>query len=161
MLTKDIAQLLVSAFAPFVALWIANLQRKERLSCFISYGGQWGDTPFLGVHNRSTQTVAIIGTRYLSGGLWRRPVEGTALDYEDPIDIRFPYMITPGEVLKLRLDEHHAKRIAEAVTGRRLLAARMLRRSRVLVECQSSAGTRYRTSGEAALPWIDQVSWRR
>lgn len=165
MLTKDIAQLVVSGFAPFVAagaaLWIASLQRRERLSCFISYGGQFAETSFMGVHNRSAQTVAIIGVRYLSGGLWRVPREGTALDYEDPTDISFPYLIAPGEVLKLWLDEHQAKICAEAVTGWPLLFARLLRRSRVLVEFQSSAGTRYRTSGERILPWRDRVPWRR
>jgi len=150
MLTKDLAQLLVSAVAPFVAagaaLWIASLQRRVWLSYVISYGGEWADRPFLGVHNRSTQTVAIIGARYLSGGLLRRPLEGTALDYEDPSDIRFPHMKAPGELLRLNVDEHQAKKIAEAVTGRRMLTARVLRRSRLLVECQSSADTRYRTS---------------
>jgi hypothetical protein len=163
--TKDAAQLFVSAIAPFVAagaaLWIASVQRKERLSCFISYGGQFADTSFVGVHNRSAQTVAIIGVRYLSGGSWRVPREGTALDYDDPSDIRFPYMIAPGEVLTLPLDEHQAKKCAEAVVGWSLLAARLLRRSRLLVECQSSAGTRYRTGGERVLPWSDRVPWRR
>lgn len=163
--TKDAAQLLVSAIAPFVAagaaLWIASVQRRERLSCFISYGGQFADTSFVGVHNRSAQTVAIIGVRYLSGGLWRVRQKGTALDYDDPTDISFPYLIAPGEVLKLWLDENQAKICAETVTGRPLLIARLLRRSRLLVECQSSAGTCYRTSGEAILPWDDRVAWYR
>lgn len=161
LLTKDVAQLLVSATAPFVAagaaLWIASLQRRERLSCFISYGGQYGDTSFLGMHNRSGQTVAITSIRYLAGGPWRTLRRGTALDYEDPSDLRFPYKIAAGEILKLEIDEHQAKMLAETVTGWRLLTLKLFRRSRVLIECQSSAGARYRTSAEPALPWDYQL----
>ena len=117
MATNDILQLGVSLIAPFVAaggaLWIYSLQQRERVSCFITYGfggREYEELSFLGIHNRSNQAIAVIAVRYRCGIVRRKACQGTALSYEDPSDLGFPYVVSPGEIRKLWLDEHHTIR---------------------------------------------------
>jgi hypothetical protein len=167
MTAKDVWQLVVSGLAPFIAaggaLWIYSLQHRERISCFITfgYGREWEETSLISIHNRSSQPVAITRIRYRFGILFRKPSQGTALDYEDPTDLDFPYVVGAGEIRKLKLDEHHAIRLAQTVGKLRIWAARVLRRSRFTVECTTSTGAKYETSGEPILPWKDQLPWKR
>lgn len=167
MTTKDVLQLAASLVVPFIAaggaLWIASQQRKERVSCFISWGyGRGGqEVSLVGIHNRSSQTVAITRIRYLSGIVIRSAAEGTALNYDDPTDLGFPYLVAPGEIRTIELDQHMAGRLARSFGKGRLFLARLFRRSRILVECQTTTGARYRASAETVLPWSDQLSWKR
>src|SRR6185369_684534 len=157
--TKDMLQLGVSIVAPFVAaggaLWIYALQQRERVSCFITYGygREYDEIDFLGIHNRSSQPIAVVAVRYRSGVLVRKSGQGTALNYEDPTDLAFPYVVGPGEIRKLWLDDVQALRLAKSVGFLRRLMARLLHRSRILVECETSTGARYATSAEKVLPW--------
>lgn len=167
MTTKDVWQLAATIVVPFVAagggFWLYALQQKERVSCFIThdFGREYDEFSLVGVHNRSNQAVAITRVRYLSGVIFQTPNQGTALDYEDPTDLGFPYMVGPGEIRKLALEESQAARLAKNVGPIRCLLARFLRRSRISVECQTSTGARYRTSAEQVLPWDEQLPWRR
>lgn len=167
MMTKDVAQLIVSAVAPFIAagaaLAIAAASRKERASIVVSFGydGNYDAIDYLVIHNRSLQTIAITSVRYYAGVIWRTPVDGTALDYDDPTDLDFPYVVEPGKLRRLRLDTGAAERIARRVGPLRRAVAWALRRSRFLVICRSTASATYRTSGEPILPWDDQLPWRR
>jgi hypothetical protein len=167
MTTKEVLQLAVSALAPFIAaggaLWLYTLQHRERVSCFLShgYGRDHEEVTFVGIHNRSTQPVVITAVRYRYGVIVRRAAQGTAIDYEDPIDLGFPYTVQSGEVRLIRLDEHQARRLATQAGLAQRCVAWALRRSRLLVECQTTTGARYRTSGEKALPWLDQLPWKR
>lgn len=167
MTAKDVWQLVVSALAPFiaagVALWIATIQQRERVSCFITWGvdQEYNEYPVLGIHNRSSQPVAITAVRYRVGIIIRKLAQGTALDYEDPFDLAFPYVVAPGEIRRLALQEHQALKLAESVGRWRVLLARILRRSRVLVECTTTTGASYYTSAEKVLPWDLQLSWKR
>lgn len=165
--SKDIAQLLVSAIAPLIAaagaLGVARLSFRERVSIAITWGTDYRsqDVSFIAIHNRSSQAVAITTVRYVSGVFWRTAEDGTALDYEDPSDLAFPYLIEPGKILRLRLNEYAAKRLAKESSRTQTVMAWALRRSRFLVECRSTAGSRYRTSGEPILSWDDQLPWKR
>ena len=164
---KDVAQLVVSALAPFVAagsaLALLAFGRRERVSTVIGWehDARYGEMDLIVIHNHSDRAVAIHAIRYLEGVIWRTAQQGTALDYEDPTDLGFPYLIQPNEMRRLRLDSMQARRLARRAGRWRKLVALVLRRSRILVECQSTAGTRFRTSGEPALPWDDQLPWRR
>jgi len=96
MATKDILQLGVSLVAPFVAvggaLWIYALQQRERVSGFITYGfggREYDELSYLGIHNRSTQAIAVIAVRFRCGIIWRKACQGTALNYEDRSASRF------------------------------------------------------------------------
>ena len=167
MTTKDYLQLGVSLVAPFVAagvaLWIATLQQRERVSSFITwgYGPDYGEFTQIGIHNRSSQPIAITDIGYLYGVVFRTRAQGTALDYEDPLDLGFPYVVEPGEIRRLKLDEEQARRLANKIGFIRRFLARVFRRSRILIQCKTSTGARYRTSAEKALPWDEQLPWKR
>ena len=83
------------------------------------------------------------------------------VELRGPISLAFPYVVAPGEIQKLWLDENKALGLAKSVGGLRYVVARLLRRSRILVECETSTGTRYCTSGEKVLDWDEQVPWKR
>ena len=79
MTAKDVWQLIASIVAPFVAaggaFWLYALQHRERISCFITfgYGHGWQEISLIGIHNRSSQPVAIRQIRYRSGMIFRKP----------------------------------------------------------------------------------------
>lgn len=168
---KDIAQLVVSAVAPFVAvggaLLLAAYHRRERIACVISYGmtqdmtGRPQEASFLSVHNLTGQNVAINRLRYLSGFPRRGSKVGTALEFSDPYDLNFPYMVGPGEIRNFHLDEAQALRLASDVKGVALLACRLLRRDRIAVEATTTTGLRKKVAAEAVLQWTDRAPWAR
>lgn len=166
--TKDILQLAVSAVVPFIAaagaVWLSSLQRKERISCTLTFGfggPEHGERTFLSVHNYGDKMVAISRINYVEGIVFRRRQVKTALEFEDPDDLDFPYPVDPDKIRHFMLEELYAKRIAEAVTAPRALLARILRRPRLLVECETTRGTKARIAAEQVLPWKDQATWTR
>jgi len=166
----ELAHLIVSAVAPFVAAGAALVgiafQRRERVACVITYGmthdhqGRPEEAAFLTVHNLSNQTIAVSRVRYLRG-IPRSPNEGTALDYSDPFDLNFPYMVAPGDIRRLQLDDTQALRLAEKVSGVPAFAARLLRRHRIKVELTTTTGLRQSIGGEGVLSWNDRAPWLR
>jgi hypothetical protein len=156
--------------SPFVAagtaVFLARRSDRERVSSFVDWSFKWGedgpyDWLYIGIHNHSPHKLAVISIRFLSGGFPRKASEGTALYYEDPFDLSFPYSIEPGEIITKALDEEAARKIVADSWRITSFANRMLRRSRVKVECLTTAGTVLRASGEAALPWDERQRWAR
>lgn len=161
------AQLAIAAATPFiaafVAVWVANFSAQERLSVFISYG--WSgqkELSFVGVHNRSPQTIWIIDIRFVrrTGLRWRRD-EYVAIDYDDPTDLAFPYDVAPGATRRLVLDDEHAIRYAQGCGRLATFVARRFRRDRFAVECTTTSGKRVRTPGEKMLPYKEQYAGAR
>jgi hypothetical protein len=164
---KDLAPIISPILSPIIAAVtaIALFQRKEqeRVHCTIEWryighpDGEYED-PFLVIHNRSDRSVAIKDLRYLTGAFWRRRSDHTALGYDDPEDIDFPYLVEPGKLKKIRLDEHQATRIANEVSA----PARILSRAgrpRIKVEAVTTAGKRIRVSAEGAIAWKKRPAW--
>ena len=167
---KDIAQLAVSAVVPFIAvggaLLVAAAPHRERIACIVSWGWIYGgegpdEAPFLIIHNRGTQSVAVSAVRYLAGFPAKIRGSGTALDYEDPTDVNFPYIVAPGEIKRLRLDEMMALRLIGELPRFQALAARLFRRPRIFVEATTTTGLRKKTEAESTLPWTSRASWMR
>jgi hypothetical protein len=164
---KDYAPIISPILSPIIAAVTAIVlfQRKEqeRVHCSIEwrYGGRPDGQyvePFLVVHNRSDRSIAIKDLRYLTGALWRRRSNHTALGYDDPEDIDFPYLVEPGKLKNIRLDEHQATQIADGVW----MPARFLSRvgrARIKVEAVTTAGKRIRVSGEGAIAWKKKPAW--
>lgn len=164
---KDFAPIASPILSPIIAAITAIIlfQRKEqeRVHCSIEWryvghaDGQY-EEPFLVVHNRSDRSVAIKELRYLTGALWRRRSDHTALGYDDPEDIDFPYLVEPGKLKNIRLDEQQATRIADEVW----MPARFLSRigrARIKVEAVTTAGKRIRVSAEDAIAWKRKPAW--
>ena len=164
---KDFAPIVSPILSPIIAAATAIVlfQRKEqeRVHASIEWryvahpDGQY-EEPFLVVHNRSDRSVAIKDMRYVSGVLRRVRSDSTALGYDDPEDIDFPYLVEPGKLRNIRLDEHQATRIADEASwlGRLLSRAG---RARIKVEAVTTAGKRIRISAEDAIAWKKKPAW--
>ena len=158
-----VSPILSPAIAAVTAIVLFQRKEQERVHCTIEWryvghpDGQYED-PFLVVHNRSDRSVAIKDLRYVTGALWRRRNDQTALGYEDPEDIHFPYLVEPGKLKNIRLDEHQATRIADEVTAPARMLSR-LGRPRIKVEAVTTAGKRIRISAEGAIAWKKRPAW--
>ena len=159
-----IAQIvLTAAVATGTTLFVNARQERERVACFVDWRYVEDDHgvheyPYLGVHNRSPQPIAVHSVRYwLTGLLVYKPQEGTALEYEDPLELAFPYLVPSGEIRTLPLDAEQAGRLAEGVGGLKLSLFKALGTHRILVEVLTTARTRILVPAEGALPWSDQL----
>jgi len=113
---------------------------------------------YVGVHNRSTQPIAVHGLRYIRNGIFtENPSEGTALLHEDPFDIKFPYLVQVGEIKSLYINDKTASDLLIEVGKARDLLSRITGRPRIFIEIRTTAGTRIRTSAEPALPWDQRL----
>ena len=153
-----------SVIGPFLgalaALHLQSRQHAERVSCFVDWSMDWDerDGPssscYVGVHNRSTQPIAVHGLRYIRNGIFSTdPSEGTALMHDDPFDIGFPYLVQAGEIKSLYIDDEMASALLAKIGRARDLLSRITGRPRIFIEVRTTAGTRIRTSAEPALPW--------
>jgi len=160
---------LVSPFvAAGTAVWLARRQDRERVSCYVDWEYGWDDERgysyeylYVGIHNRSAARIVIRSIRILNGSFPRRAQEGTFLNYDDPMDLSFPYSIEPGAILKFAADEAMTRKIMAGMWRITKAANVLLRRPRLMVECVTTAGTRLRGSAEEALPWVERQAWAR
>jgi hypothetical protein len=159
-----IAQVAVTALiATATTLLVQARQERERVSCFIDWRYSEtpegiDDNPYLGVHNRSAQPIAVHSARWVVNGFFmRRHIEGTALAFEDPFDLNFPYIVAPGAISSLVLDGHDAKRYAAKTTGIKAALFSFLGMHRILIEVRTTAQTRLLVPAEAALPWDTRI----
>ena len=140
-------RLAVSALAPFVAIWAASNQWRERIAGYTAYlegQDEEGYPEFysaVGLHNRSSQSVVVTDVTFAVGLRRKLNLPYTALLYEDPTDLRFPYIIGPGETWNRSIDLDDARRL-RAMLGRiERLLCRLTRRGTVAVVCRTSAGS--------------------
>jgi hypothetical protein len=167
--TKDFAQIAVAAIAPFVAVGgaviLAAQQRRERIACFISWGYARGmdgapeEAAYLGVHNLTLQSVAINRVDYLGPGPYRKRQSRTAIYYEDPFEVAFPYLVKAGEIRNIRIDESQGTQLALTASRLRYAYARIFKRHRILLECETTTGRRRRIKAELVLDWKDRAPW--
>lgn len=166
---KDFSPIVSPVLSPIIAAATAIIlfQRKEqeRVHCSIEWrymgrpDGEY-EEPYLVVHNRSDRSVAIKDLRFATGALWRRRSDQVALGFDDPEDINFPYLVEPGKLRNIRLDEHLATKIADGVWAPARLLSRV-GRPRVKVEAVTTAGKRVRISAEDAIAWQKKPAWLR
>lgn len=158
-----IGPILSPVIAAVTAIVLFQRKEQERVHCTIEWryighpDGQYED-PFLVVHNRSDRSVAIKDLRFIIGVLRRTRSEHTALGYNDPDEVDFPYLVEPGKLRNIRLDEHQAVRLADEVSW---LARTLSRvgRPRLKLEAVTTAGKRIRISAEDAIPWKKKPDW--
>lgn len=164
---KDYSPLVSPILSPIIAAVTAIVlfQRKEqeRVHCtvewkYVGHPDGQREEPFLIVHNRSDRSVAIKDLRFLSGVLGRKRSETTALGYDDPEHIDFPYLVEPGKLRSLQLDEYQATKIADSASWAGRLLSRV-GRPRVRVQATTTAGKRITVSAEDAIAWKKKPTW--
>ncbi|MCJ2186356.1 hypothetical protein [Novosphingobium beihaiensis] len=151
-----------SAAATFSAIWIASREDREVFDLHISWqwfgGGKYAELPFVYISNRSKQSIIIVDIEWLHGALKRCPDRGTALFYEDPGDLNFPYEVPAGSTEKLFLDEDGARNAFEKASKFANWFG-WLGRSSMWLRVTTVRGTKKFIGGETALRWADRPRW--
>ncbi|WP_230630548.1 hypothetical protein [Sphingomonas sp. Leaf37] len=75
-----------------------------------------------------------------------------------PKNIDFPYLVEPGKLRNIMLDEHQATRAADETSWLTHLLSRA-GRARIKVEAVTTAGKRIRISAEDAIAWKKKPTW--
>ncbi len=156
---------LLAATGPVVRLWEILRGDKERLNLHIDWvefgpNHELGDAPFLYVANLGERPVFITDIHYLTGLFFRKRRAFTALEWDDPIDLAFPYTIEPNQIRRFHISEYHARRYLHPMTFRMRVSA-VLKRSTLWIEVRTSGGTRARLGAEDVLPWSSRPEWRK
>lgn len=158
----NIATILVSpVMAAGTALWVFRHQHREKLAASVGWTkiNRYGieDVACLYVQNRSATPLAVIKLDYRFGFLARIKSESTALYYDDPDDIVFPYEIQPGAIRSLLLDERQATKIASDAGPLAHLASRFGRPRFWVIAAMEGAGV----TDPASRIWISYVPLRQ
>ena len=154
---------LSSCVAAATTLFVNARQERERISCFVDWkfverDDGFEEFPYLGVHNRSSQPIAIHSVRFAKGGVfYRAPEQATALDFDDPTDLAFPYLVEPGKIRVLVLDGDQASRLANEPRGLKLRMLKWLGIQRISLEVRTTARTLLFIDAEGSLPWDAQI----
>jgi hypothetical protein len=163
-----IAQLVLTPIlATITTLFLQKRQERERLSCFVDwrykeYDDGIEEYAYIGLHNRSTQSIAVHSVRWVRNGVFARtPVKGTALEFDDPLDLAFPYLIAPGEIRSLRLNEEAAEMHATSANPITRAILILFNVHRILIEVRTTAQTELLVEAEGALPWSDRIRGAR
>ncbi|MGC6401181.1 hypothetical protein ACNI3Q_11455 [Sphingomonas sp. FW199] len=117
--------------------------------------------PFVAIHNRSPHKIAVRSVRFLTGVFIKTVHEGTALAYDDPFDLSFPYLIDPGEIKTLQLDHQAAQKVLSRSSRISRVINFCARQPRLMIECVTTGSTRLRASAEELLPWDERQRWAK
>lgn len=146
-----------------LSVWTTRRKEREVFDAHIEWdwfgSGPIAELPFVYLHNRSENLISVIDVSWASGTLlYLYPVEGTALHYEDPGDIGFPYEVKPGETIKIYLESHGAMKALEraGVAGK---LRGLLKISSVYLSIRTLRGTVKLVPGERAIPWGERPEW--
>ena len=81
------------------------------------------------------------------------------MDYEDPMDLSFPYRIEPGQLHGFILDQSKLRRVLGSVQRSKIFDR--MRRSGIWIEIVTAGGNRRLIGGEEALPWRERPAWTK
>jgi hypothetical protein len=149
----------------YATLWTVRRTEKVRFDAHIDWvdfgpNSPLGETPALYIHNKSKDALVVTEIRFRSGAWIKRRRAGTALHYEDPMDLDFPYTVQPGVVRRLILAEYYARKYADLERwGAK--AADWLRRPTLWLEIVTATGRSKTIGAEQALTWKDRPRWAK
>ena len=155
--------------SPLVAaattIWSIRRGEREKFDLHIEWemfepGQGFDEAPILHVHNRSASKILLSEIRFLTGAFFRRRRFGTAIYWEDPLDLGFPYAVESQAIRRFMLSEVETKRLY-ARLGRKSKLWGMIRRSAIWVQVRTVAGVSKAIGAEAALPWDNRPSWAK
>lgn len=164
----DYLTLVAAILAPAIAAWatISTARRveKERFSLHIDWrffpSGREAELPFLYVQNKSSTPIIISAIYWYRGAIRRRQAQGTALWWEDPADLHFPYTIKSGEVSEFVLSEFGAKEQFKRVERSASLFG-FFGRSSLWVGVTTISGSQKYIGAERVIPWEERPQWTK
>jgi hypothetical protein len=161
-------QLLVSPLLGAVAgLWAKNAGEKERIKAHIEWRegederGNPDYDPCVLVQNLSGQKVYIVSVSHRWGPFYLLRSSETALYYEEPFDLNFPYDIGPGEIRWLGLATDALRLRADRTGLLSRIAGAVYWRPRVRIYVRTLSGATAHVGAEKALYWRQMPFWRK
>ena len=164
----DYLTLAAAVIAPIAAAWttIWSVRRAESEKFnlhidwkdFLEENYDYNQIPFLYVQNLTDQSLIIASIQWYRGAFRRRMTRDTALPWEDPFDLNFPYTIDAGSVRDFALDEHvAAKHFSKAKRISRSFG--LFKRSAIWIGVTTVSGKTQFIGGERVLPWDERPRW--
>ena len=155
----------IAATGPIVKLWEVVRQDKERLELHI----EWVDfhpndyrdsAPFLYVINRSKNPIFITEISFRTGLFWRRKRANTAVDFDDPLDLNFPYEILPSQQKQFMLQSRAAEQHIDKLKAYARFSS-IFRRSLLWIDVGTAGGTSKKIGAERAMKWQNRPAWTK
>ena len=114
--------------------------------------------PFLMVQNRSLHSIHVTSLEFSRGILLRKGDGHTALEYDDPIDLDFPYEIESGKTKTFALDQKQAARLygEDRLIDR---IASSIGRKPFLLIARTMSGKKQKFSALRAIPFPTRPGW--
>lgn len=149
----------------YTTLWTVRRGERVRFDAHVDWfdfgpNHPWGETPALYLHNKARDALVVTDIRFRTGIWIKRRRRGTALQYDDPMDLSFPYRVESGELMRLILADHHVQKYAVVDPWRQRIAD-FLRRPTLWIEIVSATGRAKTIPAVRALPWKERPPWAK
>lgn len=139
-----------------IGVWSVRRSDREVFDFHIEWEwtgvGPLPERPFIYVHNRSAHTLSIIQLSWYTGVFRYAAHKGTAVYYDDPSDVNFPYEVEPSKTIKIYLDEGGAIKAFEEISAK-IGSRRFFRSSYLALGLKTLRGSMRYIPAERALPW--------
>ena len=153
----------IAAAAPVLNWWHERSKNSEVFDVGLewrwgpSYYGGDDEHPMVVVHNRTNQDIAITQVKFYTRPFWRKPDRYTAVAYDDPSDLSFPYIVKSGEIWMHRMDIGN---LAERFSKMRLAVIfSKFGRPSIWIGVQTMRGSTRLTSAENIIPVRLMPAW--
>jgi hypothetical protein len=156
--------IIAPAIAAFTTIWSVRRSDKDKFSAFIDwkYGGNketgFFEAPFIYIHNHSSNKIMIKQVHWYVGPIRRKIFPGTALWWEDPLDLNFPFTVESGDILELALSDEMACKVYSH-TSKWSKRLGVIGRSAIWIGISTVTGASKFVGGERAIPWDKRPSW--
>jgi hypothetical protein len=154
---------LIAAIGPLVKIWEIWRSDNERFDLHIEWidfgpNHEIGEAPFLFVLNKSANPIFITAIRFRTGLFWRKKHAYTAMQYDDPTDINFPYLVDPGKKHQFILQDYAAEKHYEQI-GWKSGLSKVFRRSWLWLEIETAAKSSRIIGAERVMSWKSRPAW--
>jgi hypothetical protein len=154
----------IAATTPLIKLWEVVRQDKERLELhidWVDFDSDYRDSaPFLYVINRSKNPIFITEIGFRTGLFWRRKRAYTAVDFDDPLELNFPYEILPSQQKRFMLQSHTAEKHVDRLKAYARFSS-IFRRSLLWIDVETAGGTSKKIGAERAMKWENRPAWTK
>ena len=158
------AAVLAPAAAAWTTIWSVNKSESDKFSLHVDWkffadpNAPSEEIPFLYIQNHSSRKILITGIQWHRGAWKRTEVRETALIWEDPTDLDFPYEIDAGAVRQFALSEIVAKQQFDRSKSVSKAFGR-IGRSAIWIKVSTATGASKFIGGERVLPWKHRPDW--
>ncbi len=154
---------MVAASGTILTWWHEKSKRDEQLDATLEWilgndcSGERDYFPTVIIHNRSSDSVAVSDVELCWGWSIRKRSRWTALDYDDPEDLAFPYVVEPGKFWRKRItNQNFAEKLGKVKLARFVW---FVKRPSVWIRVKTMRGTTRYISAMSMIESFQMPDW--